>query len=958
MKKKAIKIFTLFVVVAEIFFPSLNFAKAAFHLPSASQVASELENRYHVNLSSMQETGENFNVSVNKTSAPEVSLSFNPSEPKEGQEITANATPIYFSNPGDKLYYGWYLSRKDCDLTDEPSATKKENCDNDSDGKITVNDWKVEAMRLIAQGGYNYLDEPVADYTEKSNDDDGYEASIGGDDKSSVADSKKHCYIHDFQRGINAEIKNGCDHLFPSTNGNGSVGDDSFDKKEENFWKTDPQDPNTSGNGNFDEANVSGLGQDKFKWVYQPGDRVGVVVEGTSIIGTKYDDSSSMVMWALPNNECTKDNSGLKSRSSICSGGKTAVCAKSGDANYIATMDIETSASESTSSSSSSSSSSDSELGLGAGSGSASGSASGEATGEASGGGSHDTGWCAYVEETPDCTSGTPYCSVGSPFCVNLSSIYNNAISASQSCEGLSLGTPTCQETTDHEDGIVQTETKSLDVKGYPVSIPTTDIDINDCLDDNLVDPAEKTNEKLDVSLSATPENPINDSSGDQMGDMLSVNSIVTNSSQNYSQLHYDWKISAGKNISGSFQNISNELDRDKLLEGKLTGINNPNINIRLNLGDAYASYFQNEEIGYLKIELTVKQADQGKNRTGKSEVIVKVNSTDKRIKAYLTTSSDGETLDKKDLICNGVASATTYEKLSSYICPVVKNQILRLEVNNDEMSDFSWMVNGTSFSCDKDLVKGAECDNGNVIFLPIIGNEGDTLDVKVGAKRITVNEKDPGNGKSLELTKSFQIVKPYVKIISGDENVFWPKALGSYNNLDGEMFTDFSDSEFETYSGVDALLDVKFHPDWLEKTGIISANWTLDGEDKTDASNPKEIKFSVLKDVGESYNAEFYSFYAPSNEIRKVLKNYWGIAQEESGGKTLATSITAEVINGDDFLETTVLKNSGKFLASIISNLPGQTIFLIRMALIVFVMILISGLAMNLSPNFYKNRK
>ncbi|MFA5777693.1 MAG: hypothetical protein WC906_04605, partial [Parcubacteria group bacterium] len=84
----------------------------------------------------------------------------------------------------------------------------------------------------------------------------------------------------------------------------------------------------------------------------------------------------------------------------------------------------------------------------------------------------------------------------------------------------------------------------------------------------------------------------------------------------------------------------------------------------------------------------------------------------------------------------------------------------------------------------------------------------------------------------------------------------------------------------------------------------------------------------------------------------------YWGIVQEESGGKTLATSITAEVINGDDFLGETALKNPGKFLASIISNLPGQTIFLIRMALIVFVMILISGLAMNLSPNFYKNRR
>ncbi len=98
------------------------------------------------------------------------------------------------------------------------------------------------------------------------------------------------------------DIEQKCEHLFPDTNGHGVVGDGEFGKDEEEFWGTNPHDPSTRGNSNNDEANVAGLGIDKFSWTYLPGDKVGVIVEGVGFMPTKHDSASMQIMWALPNN--------------------------------------------------------------------------------------------------------------------------------------------------------------------------------------------------------------------------------------------------------------------------------------------------------------------------------------------------------------------------------------------------------------------------------------------------------------------------------------------------------------------------------------------------------------------------------------------------------------------------------------------------------------------------------
>ncbi|MDD5489063.1 MAG: hypothetical protein PHP25_00070 [Candidatus Moranbacteria bacterium] len=87
-----------------------------------------------------------------------------------------------------------------------------------------------------------------------------------------------------------------CKHRWPNAPGYKS-GSGKFPTGEEKYWKTDPTDPDTDGDGFKDEADVIGLGQQDFTWTYQPGDRVGVMVEGTSMTPTDEQNAYYKIMW-------------------------------------------------------------------------------------------------------------------------------------------------------------------------------------------------------------------------------------------------------------------------------------------------------------------------------------------------------------------------------------------------------------------------------------------------------------------------------------------------------------------------------------------------------------------------------------------------------------------------------------------------------------------------------------
>ena len=267
-----------------------------------------------------------------KQPAPTVDIVFAPTNPKEGELVTAFAIPRDFKNSPKKLYYTWYLLR---------------------DGEDDLEVARKRGMRLTAAGRYNtdLFGEPDGD----DKNQDAYNASYGGDDgvgkksiekkcnlgcevvrnmsmfggeikegwfddqgvllyssKEEYEEMKKsrgengaalgrgvvnskyisRCYRHNFGAGgDNGDKDKGtfaysgrdlvikCQHAFGDR-----VGDRVYEKREEKRWGTNWANPDTDGDGVLDEADLAGLGQDSFSWTYHKGDRISVAVEGTSKI--------------------------------------------------------------------------------------------------------------------------------------------------------------------------------------------------------------------------------------------------------------------------------------------------------------------------------------------------------------------------------------------------------------------------------------------------------------------------------------------------------------------------------------------------------------------------------------------------------------------------------------------------------------------------------------------------
>ncbi len=118
------------------------------------------------------------------------------------------------------------------------------------------------------------------------------------------------CYKHKFgtnydASGFRAEDDSGidypvsCKHKWEDAPGYSS-GSGKFPSGEEEYWSTDPLDPDTDGDGFSDEADIIGLGQQSFTWTYQAGDRLGLVVEGTSMLPTDEKNAYYKIMWGYP----------------------------------------------------------------------------------------------------------------------------------------------------------------------------------------------------------------------------------------------------------------------------------------------------------------------------------------------------------------------------------------------------------------------------------------------------------------------------------------------------------------------------------------------------------------------------------------------------------------------------------------------------------------------------------
>jgi len=848
------------------------------------QISKEAESRYHVSLQGIQQSSESMNTAYLKRDFPQVSFTFSPSNPKEGEKVTAMANPMYFSMDNNQLYYTWYLVHKN-DADNKDWNGKNGNCHLDSKGEniagdSDIEDCKIEATRILAQGGWepNWRDynlDPtkyinkisdlyVAYYANakvSNTDDDGYEASIGGE----KSDSSK-CYIGEFDTGKAYEMveKDGktskCNHLFPDAKGNvggkninETTGDNSFGKDEEQFWGTDPSNPSTAGNGNKDEANIAGLGQMQFSWNYQAGDKIGVAVEGRSLKPTKYDNTvnngeknvgaSMMVMWALSKDTCKMENKDKGTK----------------------TININT-------------------AGM---------------TGEAAGFSGSET-------------------------------------------------------------------------------INTTTTNINDCLGKNLVDPMEGGQAtQMKPALSVTPENPMQDS--DPAGtdtDTIDVQASFENAESSLSNIYYEWKIQSNKSISGSFTTIC---DQDMWKENKcknnatgesnvneinrLAGNNLSSISFKPNLaaGD-FDTSGDNNGIIYLKIHLDAYEnfpSATNTTRVGRTDVIIKLIRPYVKLEAFVPTATETSlAFDNGTKIC-GIGNGDVSD-IQKYICFVTPNQIIGAQLVNDSSNSnfkYSWMLNEKPLYFDPDYCSDQACKDGKMVYFPASSQVGDQYN-------LILNLSDEKTGKTMQLGKMFEVIEPYVKIVSSDE-ASWPKYLGRYEDVNGacdkisdsaeklkcqENFYDFSDSIFETNNGNAVKLKAEYHPAWIAgDVEVYNKNkqWLLDGEEQGDNLS-NDLSLAATKDVGEIYDIEFNAIYNQSPSIRRALNNIWGISSFDSVESDLSSSIQIETVEN-----STITKSNEEkaILASVLGNTSENIIFLLRLILTIALMIFVSGLVFAVAP-------
>jgi hypothetical protein len=959
MLKGNFKKFFLFIL---IFVETMAFGAypvLALHIPSASEIAEDLEQRYHLNRGSITNAGESFNTSANKTQAPQVSISFNPSDPRTGERVIATASPTYFNNDSKSLYYTWYIRHPECTeantLTD---ANRK--CDLDGNKKIDIRDWKIEAARIIAGNGFDWnaalgKDSPNCSgsspnppaycsqddqYKVANDDNDGYKATSGGDNNKNM---NAHCFIRDFTSGIDYEIvKNAsnasiscpnrgdgitrtlvcartyedstgdtdtsitstytckktsdnptcgtggatdfscpsadevplcvkatnigtdtvikndggqsdkCEtidtdsinfpkgatfpfdapvcrdntattdntdficnhddtkHLFPYySDGNPEdSGDGTFGKKEELFWHTNPESADTAGNGNKDEANIIGLGQSSFSWNYEPGDKLGVAVEGISSIPTKYTDSSMQIMWALPKNKCDLDDKG-----------------------------------------------------------------------------SHSI--------------------------------------------------------TQHDNDTfeVSIPTATIDKNGYDDCLD--DNCLNNCLKDNLVDPRGDAN-TLQLSLSYTPDNPQNDSSATNSGDELDVTASVLGAKDN-ARLHYQWE------VYKSYDGINPSSWGDPLLKselpevGRTSGMGLSTFKLKLN--------FPVPVPQYLKIRLVASEGlDANNNNIGSTDIVIPINSVANKIHVYSTLANDDlslKLLKDKERCSTGIDGVT---------CPVTKNEIIGLNIDLPEtISDGVWTLDGDPIqpiSCSNEascLAKLSDCDcdpktgdTADTVYFPVLKENGETYSVEFSGMNY--------DGNKITLTKNFEVVAPAAAIVSADETTCRPILLGSYVDLDGKQWPDYSETSFAAIAGSTIALKPNLNMPFIK-----DAHWFIDGTEATSLGAAVEsdgtLRFTANKPAGQSYSIAYTGLYSQDSNVKKLLNSSFDVQLDAFYEKVIGNSIDVAMYDSFDGSASAQQTIGHKILASIVTDVPAYISFLFKIVMTVALILFTSHILFSLFP-------
>lgn len=958
---RTIKSFFTLLLVAQLISTSVLPVSAALFgggikIPSASDWASQIEKRYNLDPEALRNFGQQVNVSDNKKQGPEVSLYFTPSDPKPGEKLTAMAFPSLFSNATEQLYYTWYIRHAECGLKKGPLTAAEGECDLDKDGDITVNDWKTEAMRNIASNGFDYTVPGVYD---DDTDNDGYKAIYGGGTQVGISNQ---CYFHDRKSGINYQlVKNAEDADYPGCSngkvvcmvGNGEINPGEFD-----VHASGGSGGGSGSGGAGGDASATG-NTFELNGIYD------------SIAGFPY-----------------------------CSGG-SAQCYNGTPCCLSGTSNVQnltcTPLSDSSCSISSYSEADPYCRHLFP-------NAPNSFTGNGSFGAGEELYWRTDPSD-PD-TAGTGNKDEANVAGLGQSRLTWNYLEGDMVgvvVEGTSM-IPTkesdssgmimwafsknnCPIGAADDTGVYQKT-----IHGYAITIPTIEIDLNNCIAQlekqsdgsskevlrNLIDPTlggQGTN--LDVSVTAAPDNPQNDTTPTEDGDIIEVSAFVNNAAKTLAETYFDWSVSLAPGGRPSqnvpWTNITSSLNRFSDGRKLLSPVQGNAVNtLRLQLnfknndqfgGQTFESGFLNGGVGYLRFDVRAaenfKSSGVNPNRKGSSSVIVKFFSTGEHILAKKVLVEEDNPvrlrIDQAGEICSGSTSATdptsqALARIDTKVCRVLKNEIIGLEIPNQSaaLSNFNWTLNGKPLICNTKVSRQCFDDRqGNVAFFPVIGSTGDIITLNLTANKVDARTSTE---KVVTLSRSFKIVEPEAAIVSSDESIAWPKVLGQYEDASGQAFTEMSKATLVALSGSTVGVKEALVPEFLSSrtSPELERAWTVDGI-PVGSGNDTGILFTANKPDGSIYNIQLELAYRPNPDIRRALYDIWGVSVLDAPEEYFGAVTQLEHSASDAIANRST--GPKKYFALVASYLPASVLFGLRVLLSIGIILFIVGLVFSFTP-------
>jgi hypothetical protein len=272
------------------------------------------------------------------------------------------------------------------------------------------------------------------------------------------------------------------------------------------------------------------------------------------------------------------------------------------------------------------------------------------------------------------------------------------------------------------------------------------------------------------------------------------------------------------------------------------------------------------------------------------------------------------------------------------------------MKIDATGLSNFQWSINDSPLPCSADTVSQSCNDsNQNVNFFPVSGGVGSSYTV-------SVNATDLQSGKTVTLSRLFQVVEPTVGIVSTDPAKIIPKFLGQYRDLRGEVngcpegyCSNYSKSVFQGYAGEVLKLKALLIPSFLSNSSQLE--WEVNGKIvPTATANEIAIDASDAQ-PGEIGNVTVRGVTIQDDDTRRALADVWGISQLDSPEHRFEESIQVEIIASQSEGE---LAGVRKYLAAFGTYVPETFLYTLRMLLSGGLVLFVAAAAFIFIPDDY----